>query len=69
VPSRAKLPPLSGYALLGAGPDHKITVSPHDIPILAEIAAPNALMISIQWWLVRRRWRKRQARLRDEPSV
>jgi uncharacterized membrane protein len=48
-------------ALLGAGPDHKITVSADDIPILAEIAAPTALMIGIQWWLVRRRWRKRHA--------
>ena len=48
-------------ALLGAGPDHKITVSGDDIPILAEIAAPTALMIGTQWWLVRRRWRKRSA--------
>lgn len=48
-------------ALLGAGADHKITVSAEDIPILAEIAAPTALMIGIQWWLVRRRWQRREA--------
>jgi hypothetical protein len=48
-------------ALLGAGPDHRITVSADDIPILAEIATPTALMIAIQWWLVRRRWHKREA--------
>src|SRR6266404_8676698 len=40
-----------GLALLGAGPDHRITISPDDIPILVEIAAPTALMIGIQWWL------------------
>ena len=50
-----------GLALMGAGPDHKITISPDDILILAEIAAPTALMIGIQWWLLRRRWRRRQA--------
>ena len=48
-------------ALLGAGPDHKITISADDIPILTEIAAPTALMIGIQWWLVRRRWRSARA--------
>ena len=48
-------------ALLGAGADHRITIGPDDIPILAQIAAPTALMIGIQWWLVRRRWRKARA--------
>jgi hypothetical protein len=29
-----------------------------DVPILAEILVPIGLMIAIQWWLIRRRWRR-----------
>ena len=40
----------SGAAALGS-----------DLPVLAEIVVPGLIAIVIQWWLVRRRWRKRQA--------
>jgi len=56
-------------ALLGAGPDHRITISADDIPILTQIAAPTALMIAIQWWLVRRRWRKARPTLKLTPPA
>ena len=46
--------------LLGAGTS-QLTVGRADLPILAEIVVPTALMIGIQWWLVRRR-RKSQRR-------
>lgn len=49
-----------GLILLGAG-QSQLTVNRADIPILAEIVVPTALMIGIQWWLVRRRWRKTRA--------
>lgn len=50
-----------GLILLGAG-QSQLTVNRADIPILAEIVVPTALMIGIQWWLVRRRWRKARGR-------
>ena len=42
--------------LLGAGTS-QLTMGRGDLAILAEIVVPTALMIGIQWWLVRRRRR------------
>jgi hypothetical protein len=33
-------------------------ISPASLAILGEIAVPLVVMIAIQWWLVRRRWRR-----------
>jgi hypothetical protein len=33
-------------------------ISPGSVAVLVEIAVPAAIMIAIQWWLVRRRWRR-----------
>jgi hypothetical protein len=46
--------------LLGAG-SAQVTMGRADLRILAEILVPTALMIGIQWWLVRRRRRKAPA--------
>ncbi len=35
-----------------------IAISRASLAILIEIAIPTIIMITIQWWLVRRRWRK-----------
>ena len=35
-----------------------IAISRASLAILIEIAIPTILMITLQWWLVRRRWRK-----------
>ena len=48
---------LVALVLLGAGTS-QLTVGQGDLAILAEIVVPTALMIAIQWWLVRRRRRK-----------
>jgi hypothetical protein len=38
-----------------------IAISRDSLAILIEIAIPTIIMITIQWWLVRRRWRKAHA--------
>lgn len=48
---------LAALVLLGAGTS-QLTIGRGDLPILAEIVVPTALMIAIQWWLVRRRRQK-----------
>jgi hypothetical protein len=49
---------IAALVVLGAGPN-KLTMERGDIAILAEIVVPTALMIGIQWWLVRRRRKAR----------
>ena len=51
---------IAALALIGAGGE-TVTFAVQDLPMLAEIAVPTALMIGIQWWLVRRRWRRAHA--------
>ena len=48
---------IAALAWIGAG-DETVTFSAQDLPMLAGLALPTALMIGIQWWLVRRRWRR-----------
>lgn len=48
-----------GLGLFGSG--GKIVITRQDLPILAEIIIPTALMIAIQWWFVRRRWKRNNA--------
>lgn len=38
-----------------------IVIRRASLAILIEIAIPTIIMITIQWWLVRRRWRKAHA--------
>jgi hypothetical protein len=38
--------------------DRRFTVTAQDLHILAEIVVPTAILIAIQWWFVRRRWRR-----------
>jgi hypothetical protein len=49
---------LLGFVAAAAIADRKLSISTPDLHILAEIAVPTALMIAIQWWFVRRRWRR-----------
>ena len=50
---------IAALVLLGAGTS-QLTIGRGDLPILAEIVVPTALVIGIQWWLVRRRRQKAQ---------
>jgi len=47
---------VGGLFATSAIAERKVSLSPDDLHIIAEIAVPTALMIAIQWWLVRRRW-------------
>ena len=47
---------VGGLFATSAIAERKVSLSPDDLHIIAEIAVPTALMIGIQWWLVRRRW-------------
>ena len=49
---------LGVMAVLGAGSIRNLRIGAQDLPIIAEILVPSAIMIAIQWWLVRRRWRR-----------
>ena len=51
---------IAALVLLGAG-SSQLTIGRGDLLILAEIVVPTALMIGIQWWLVRRRRRRAPA--------
>jgi hypothetical protein len=51
---------VAAFAVIGAG-GRAIAMSRDDLPILAEIVVPTAIMIGIQWWMVRRRWRRVRA--------
>jgi hypothetical protein len=48
-------------SVLGAGSIQNLRVTAQDLPIIAEILVPTALLIAIQWWFVRRRWRRANA--------
>lgn len=45
-------------SVLGAGSIRNLTITRRDLAIVAEILVPTAILIAIQWWFVRRRWRR-----------
>jgi len=45
-------------SVLGAGSIRNLTITKQDLAIVAEILVPTAILIAIQWWFVRRRWRR-----------
>ena len=45
-------------SVLGAGSIRNLTITRQDLHILAEILVPTAILIAIQWWFVRRLWRR-----------
>jgi hypothetical protein len=45
-------------SVLGAGSIRNLTITRQDFAIIAEILVPTAILIAIQWWFVRRRWRR-----------
>ena len=45
-------------SVLGAGSIRNLTITRQDLAIVAEIVVPTAILIAIQWWFVRRRWRR-----------
>jgi len=49
---------LAALSVLGAGSIRNLTIGRQDLAIVAEILVPTAILIAIQWWLVRRRWRR-----------
>jgi hypothetical protein len=49
---------LAVMSLLGAGSIRNLTITRQDLAIIAEILVPTAILIAIQWWFVRRRWRR-----------
>jgi hypothetical protein len=55
---------VAAFALVGSG-GKAIAISRQDLPIIAEIMVPTAVMIGIQWWMVRRRWLRAQAAIQN----
>ena len=49
---------LAVMSVLGAGSIRNLTITKQDLAIVAEILVPTAILIAIQWWFVRRRWRR-----------
>ena len=50
-----------GFMIAGAIASRELSITAQDRNILVEILVPTAVMIAIQWWIVRRRWRKANA--------
>lgn len=50
-----------GFMIAGAIASRELSITAQDRNILVEILVPTAVMIGIQWWIVRRRWRKANA--------